>query len=56
MRDYHYREHMGMGVPRKIVKLMRERTGTDPDLVALEQRFTVRLWQGNRQSMVGGRA
>ena len=38
-------EHRGLGVPRKIVKLMREQNGTDPDLVEEEDRFLVRLWR-----------
>lgn len=46
MRDYGYLEHMGMGVPRKIIKCMREQNGTEPDLVEEEERFTVRLWRG----------
>lgn len=46
MRDYNYLEHMGMGVPRKIVKCMREHNNTVPDLVEEEERFTVRLWAG----------
>lgn len=33
MRDYGYLEHMGMGVPRKIVRSMNEHNQTDPDLV-----------------------
>lgn len=45
MRDYRYLEHMGMGVPRKIVKCMQEHNGTKPDLVEQEERFTVRLWK-----------
>ena len=45
MRDYGYLEHMGMGVPRKIVRGMMEHNGTDPDLVAEEEQFTVRLWK-----------
>ena len=43
MRDYRYLEHMGMGIPRKIVKGMREHNGTEPDLVELDERFAVRL-------------
>ena len=46
MRDYGYLEHMGMGVPRKIVRGMREHNGTDPDLVEEGERFTVRLFAG----------
>jgi ATP-dependent DNA helicase RecG len=46
MRDYGYLEHMGMGIPRKIIKSMREQNGTEPDLVEAEERFTVKLWRG----------
>ena len=45
MRDYGYLERMGMGVPRKIVRGMREHNGTEPDLVEDDERFTVRLWK-----------
>jgi len=44
MRDYGYFEHMGMGVPRKIVKEMQKHNGTFPDLIEDEELFTVRLW------------
>lgn len=44
MRDYRYLEHMGMGVPRKIVKGMFDHNGTDPELVENNERFTVRLF------------
>lgn len=43
MRDYGYLEHSGMGVPRKIVKCMREHNGTEPVLIEDGERFTVRL-------------
>ena len=43
MRDYRYLEHLGMGVPRKIVKGMREHNGTEPDLIERDERFIVRL-------------
>ena len=43
MRDYRYLEHSGMGVPRKIVKCMREHNGTEPVLIEDGERFTVRL-------------
>ena len=43
MRDYRYLEHMGMGIPRKIVKGMRDHNGTEPDLIELNERFTIRL-------------
>ena len=35
----------GLGVPRKIVRGMREHNGTEPDLIEEEERFTVRLWK-----------
>lgn len=44
MRDYGYLEHMGMGVPRKIVKEMKKHNDTSPDLIEDEERFMVRLW------------
>jgi ATP-dependent DNA helicase RecG len=44
MRDYGYLEHMGMGVPRKIVKGMQDHNGTKPELIEDEELFTVRLW------------
>ena len=45
MRDYGYMDHIGLGVPRKIVRAMREHNGTEPELVPEEDRFTVRLWR-----------
>ena len=51
MRDYGYLEHMGMGVPRKIVRGMREHNGTEPDLVEDGERFTVRLWKEGRANL-----
>jgi len=44
MRDYGYLEHMGMGVPRKIVKEMQKHNGTWPDLIEDGEFFMVRLW------------
>ncbi|MBY0579429.1 MAG: putative DNA binding domain-containing protein [Burkholderiales bacterium] len=43
MRDYRYLEHSGMGVPRKIVKCMREHNGTEPELIEEGEFFTIRL-------------
>lgn len=43
MRDYGYLEHMGMGVPRKIIKGMLEHNGTEPDLIDEGEQFLVRL-------------
>jgi len=45
MRDYGYLEHMGMGIPLKIVKEMQRHNGTSPDLVEEDERFTMRLWK-----------
>ena len=46
MRDYKYIEHMGMGVPRKIVDGMKKHNGSDPDLIEQAERFMVRLLAG----------
>ena len=45
MRDYGYVDARGMGVRNKIVPGMRAHNGTEPDLIAEEHRFTVRLWK-----------
>lgn len=50
MRDYGYVEHMGLGVPRKIVQGMRRHNNTDPDLLLEGERFTVRLLASQRQN------
>ena len=49
MRDYGYLEHMGMGVPRKIVRGMNEHNQTDPDLIEEGERFIVRLFSGGEE-------
>jgi len=46
MRDYGFMEHMGMGVPRKIIRGMKEHNGTDPELLEEDERFIVRLDRG----------
>lgn len=43
MRDYRYLEHSGMGVPRKIVRCMKEHNNTEPVLVEDGERFIIRL-------------
>ena len=48
LRDYHYIEATGLGVPRKIIHGMRAHNGTDPDLVEQDDRFLVRLWKEPR--------
>ncbi len=45
MRDYGYLEHMGMGVPRKIIQGMRAHNGTEPEFIAEQEQFTVRLFR-----------
>jgi ATP-dependent DNA helicase RecG len=44
MGDYGYLEHMGMGIPRKIILGMQKHNQTVPDLVEEEERFTLRLF------------
>lgn len=43
LRDYGYLEHMGMGVPRTVVRGMRAHNGTEPLLAEDGERFTVTL-------------
>ena len=45
MRDYGYADARGMGVRNKIIPGMRAHNGTEPDLIAEDHRFTVRLWK-----------
>ncbi len=46
MRDYGYVEGRGMGVRNKIIPGMRAHNNTEPDLIAEEPRFIVRLFKG----------
>ena len=48
MRDYECPKHVGLGVPRTIVRRMKEHNGTEPDLIEEEDRFVVRLWKDVR--------
>jgi len=43
MRDYGYLEHMGMGIPRKIIKGMLEHNGTEPGLSVEGELFALIL-------------
>jgi ATP-dependent DNA helicase RecG len=45
LRDYRYVDARGLGVPRKIVRLMREINGTEPGLVEEDDRFEVTLFR-----------
>jgi ATP-dependent DNA helicase RecG len=44
MRDYRYVDFRGMGVRDKLIPGMKAHNGTEPDLVAGEHSFLVRLW------------
>lgn len=44
MRDYRYLEHMGMGIPRKIIQGMKAHNNTEPELVEDQERFILRLF------------
>lgn len=44
MRDYRYLEHMGMGIPRKIILGMQKHNQTVPDLIEDQERFILRLF------------
>jgi len=48
LRDYRYLEHMGMGIPRKIIKLVREHNQTEPELIVGDEQFTLILRKGER--------
>lgn len=43
MRDYRYLEHMGMGIPRKIISGMKAHNGTEPTLVEEQEHFILSL-------------
>ena len=43
MRDYGYLEHMGMGIPRKIIAGMQKHNKTTPELIEDQERFILRV-------------
>jgi len=43
LRDYRYIEATGLGIPRKIIRGMKEHNGTEPVFIEEEDRFIVRL-------------
>jgi ATP-dependent DNA helicase RecG len=45
LRDYRYVDARGLGIPRKIIPLMRDHNDTEPELVEEDDRFVVRLWR-----------
>jgi len=44
MKDFNYLEHLGMGIPRKIIKGMRAHNGTDVDLIEQGESFVLKLF------------
>ncbi|MGF1456248.1 MAG: hypothetical protein ACFB6R_12845 [Alphaproteobacteria bacterium] len=56
MRDYGYVDHIGLGVPRKIIRGMMEHNGTEPDLVEADERFAVRLFRAKVPLPAGRKA
>lgn len=50
MRDYRYVDFRGMGVRDKLIPGMCQHNGTEPELIAEESRFTVRLWKERKPS------
>ncbi len=50
LRDYRYVDARGLGVPRKIIRLMREINGTDPGLSEDDERFTVTLYRTDQSA------
>ena len=45
LRDYGYIEGRGMGIPAKLIPLMKRHNGTDPDILVDDERLLVRLFQ-----------
>ncbi|MDO9210623.1 MAG: ATP-binding protein [Deltaproteobacteria bacterium] len=48
MRDYRYVDFRGMGIRQKVIPGMFAHNGTEPDFIADERSFTVRLWKENQ--------
>lgn len=44
MRDYGYLEHLGMGIPRKIVRGMKAHNGTEPALIESQESFSLKIF------------
>lgn len=45
MRDYRYVDFRGMGIRHKVIPGMMAHNGTEPDFIATDRSFTVRLWK-----------
>ena len=54
MRDYAYREARGMGIRNTIIPGMRAHNGAEPELIAKEHRFIVRLFKGPSEGDING--
>ena len=54
MRDYGYVDARGMGVRMKMIPGMRAHNGTEPEFIAEEHRFTVRLWKTAERQEANG--
>ena len=46
LRDYGYIEARGMGVRKKIIPLLRDQNGIEPDFVAEDKQLRVVMWRG----------
>ena len=44
-REYGYLENQGMGIRRKVIPLMKEKNGSEPDFEATADHFKVTLWK-----------
>ena len=44
LRDYGYMEHIGMGIPRKIIRSMKAHNGTEPEFIVTEEQFLLKLF------------
>ena len=53
MRDYGYVDARGMGIRNKVIPLMHDNNGTDPEFIEEENRFTVRLRKGATHAQPG---
>ncbi|MCY4187510.1 MAG: putative DNA binding domain-containing protein [Bryobacterales bacterium] len=48
LRDYGYVESIGMGVRRKIIPLLRDQNGTEPEFIATEDYLNLVMYQNPR--------
>ena len=47
-REYGYLENQGMGIRRKVIPLMKEKNGNEPDFEATADHFKVTLWKKSK--------